>query len=78
MYLVWRRVHTIYTCCIASAASYGYKRQPYERMDHDSAAYGTWWAEHMFLMAPSMVKVGQFKATFKEFPQRQKPGSFVP
>ena len=54
------------------------RMDPYERMDHDSAAYGTWWAEHMFLMAPSMVKVGQFKATFKEFPQRQKPGSFVP
>jgi arylsulfatase len=24
------------------------------------------------------MKVGEFKATFKEFPQRQKPGSFVP
>jgi hypothetical protein len=24
------------------------------------------------------VKVAQFKATFKDFPQRQKPGSFVP
>jgi arylsulfatase len=32
----------------------------------------------MFLMAPAMVKVAQFKATFEEFPQRQKPGSFVP
>ena len=26
----------------------------------------------------SMAKVGAFKATFKDFPQRQKPGSFVP
>jgi hypothetical protein len=25
-----------------------------------------------------MTAVGKFKATFKEFPQRQKPGSFVP
>ncbi|PKH06113.1 arylsulfatase [Moritella sp. Urea-trap-13] len=54
------------------------RMDPYERMDHDGAGYAQWWAEHMFLMAPSMVKVGQFKATFKDFPQRQKPGSFVP
>jgi len=51
---------------------------PYERMEHEGHGYAKWWAEHMFLMAPAMQKVGQFKATFKEFPQRQKPGSFVP
>ncbi|OUR85018.1 arylsulfatase [Colwellia psychrerythraea] len=54
------------------------RMDPYERMDHESEGYGQWWAEHMFLMAPAMMKVAQFKATFKEFPQRQKPGSFVP
>ncbi len=32
----------------------------------------------MFLFAPAMYKVGLFKATFKAFPQQQKPGSFVP
>jgi arylsulfatase len=32
----------------------------------------------MFLFVPAMVKVSEFKATFEEFPQRQKPGSFVP
>ena len=47
-------------------------------MDHESENYYQWWAEHMFLFAPAMVKVAQFKATFNEFPQRQKPGSFVP
>jgi len=54
------------------------RMDPLERMDHDGAGYAQWWGEHMFLMAPSMVKVGEFKATFKDFPQRQKPGSFVP
>lgn len=54
------------------------RQDPFERMDHESEGYGRWWAEHMFLMAPAMVKVAEFKATFKEFPQRQKPGSFVP
>lgn len=54
------------------------RMDPYERMDHDGAGYAQWWAEHMFLFAPAMSKVAEFKATFKEFPQRQKPGSFVP
>ena len=30
------------------------------------------------IIAEEMAKVGAFKATFKDFPQRQKPGSFVP
>jgi arylsulfatase A-like enzyme len=54
------------------------RQDPFERFDHESENYYQWWAEHMFLFAPAMVKVAQFKATFKDFPQRQKPGSFVP
>jgi hypothetical protein len=47
-------------------------------MDHDSDNYYQWMMEHLFLLTPSMHKVAEFKATFEEFPQRQKPGSFVP
>ncbi len=54
------------------------RQDPFERMDHESENYYQWWAEHMFLFVPAMVKVAAFKATFEEFPQRQKPGSFVP
>jgi arylsulfatase len=54
------------------------KMDPFERMDHESEGYFQWWGEHMFLFAPAMMEVAQFKATFKDFPQRQKPGSFVP
>jgi arylsulfatase len=54
------------------------RMDPFERMDLEGAGYAQWWAEHMFLMAPAMYKVAQFKATFEEFPQRQQPGSFVP
>ena len=57
---------------------YNLRMDPLERMDHEGHGYAKWWAEHMFLMAPAMYKVAGFKATFKEFPQRQKPGSFVP
>jgi len=51
---------------------------PFERMDHEGAGYDQWRAEHLFLLVPAMVEISEFKATFKEFPQRQKPGSFVP
>ena len=54
------------------------RMDPYERMDHEGEGWPQWMAEHMFLFVPAMIKVAQFKATFKEFPQRQKPGSFVP
>ena len=54
------------------------RMDPLERMDHEGAGYQKWFAEHMFMMSKGMSKVAQFKATFKDFPQRQKPGSFVP
>ena len=54
------------------------RMDPFERMDHEGSGYDQWMGEHMFLFAPVMAEVMKFKATFKEFPQRQKPGSFVP
>lgn len=54
------------------------RMDPLERMVHDSGNHGQWFMEHAFLIAPAITKVAQFKATFKAFPQRQKPGSFVP
>jgi len=54
------------------------RMDPFERMDVEGAGYNQWAAEHLFLVAPAMYKVAKFKATFEEFPQRQKPGSFVP
>jgi arylsulfatase len=54
------------------------RQDPFERMEHESENYYQWWAEHMFLFQPTIVKVVEFKKTFEEFPQRQKPGSFVP
>ena len=54
------------------------RQDPLERMEHESENYYQWWAEHMFLFVPAMAEVTAFKETFKEFPQRQKPGSFVP
>jgi arylsulfatase len=38
--------------------------------------YGRWRVEHVFLLVPAQQYVGRFLATFKEYPQRQKVGSF--
>jgi arylsulfatase len=51
-------------------------RDPFERADHESIGYGLWRAERMFALAPGAAYVGRFIATFKDFPPRQKPGSF--
>jgi arylsulfatase len=38
--------------------------------------YERWFAEHMFVIAPAAGYVGQWLQSFREFPPRQKPGSF--
>jgi arylsulfatase len=38
--------------------------------------YNRWRLEHAFVLVPAQQYVGQFLSTFKEFPQRQKVGSF--
>ena len=38
--------------------------------------YDQWRAERMFALAPGADYVGKFLGTFKDFPPRQKPGSF--
>jgi len=54
------------------------RMDPFERMHEEGGGYQQWFAEHMFVIVPAMGLVNQFKATFKEFPQRQEPASFVP
>ena len=36
-----------------------------------------WSGKRVFLMAPAAAYVGEFLATFEEFPPSQKPGSFT-
>ncbi len=52
------------------------RRDPFERADHESIGYGKWRAERMYLLAPAANYVGKFLSTFKDYPPRQKPGSF--
>ncbi len=41
-----------------------------------SNTYYDWLIDHAFLLVPAQDYVGQFLATFKEFPPRQKAASF--
>jgi len=52
------------------------RSDPFETADHESMDYGRWRFEHLFLLVPAQQYVGKFLATFKEFPPRQKGGSF--
>ena len=52
------------------------RSDPFETADHEGMDYNRWRLEHVFLMVPAQQYVGQFLATFKEFPPSQKPGSF--
>jgi arylsulfatase len=51
-------------------------RDPFERADWESGAYETWRFERIFLLTPAAAFVGKFIGTFKDYPPRQKPGSF--
>ncbi len=52
------------------------RSDPFEIADHESIDYGRWRVDHAFVLVPAQQYVGQFLATFKEFPPSQKPGSF--
>jgi arylsulfatase len=48
----------------------------FERADHEAEGYGNWRLDRAFVLVPAQAFVGQHLATYKEFPPRQKPGSF--
>jgi arylsulfatase len=53
------------------------RMDPFERAEEEHAiGYQRWYLEHMFVIAPAGAYVGQWLQSFKEFPPRQKPGSF--
>ncbi len=52
------------------------RTDPFERADHEAIGYGQWRAERMFAVVPAQAFVRSWLMTLKEFPPRQKPGSF--
>ena len=53
------------------------RMDPFERAEHENAmGYQRWYMEHMWAIAPAGAYVAQWLQSFREFPPRQKPGSF--
>ena len=52
------------------------RMDPFERAEYESIGYHRWWVDHMFMIAPAAGYIGQWLQSFREFPPRQKPGSF--
>jgi len=53
------------------------RMDPFERAQtENTAGYQLWCMQHMFAIAPAADYVGQWLQSFREFPPRQKPGSF--
>jgi len=52
------------------------RMDPFELAHQIGMDYDRWFGEHMFMIAPAAGYVGQWLQSFREFPPRQKPGSF--
>ncbi len=52
------------------------RSDPFERAQHESGDYVRWFIDHAFLLVPAQAIVAQHIASFREFPPRQRPGSF--
>lgn len=52
------------------------RTDPFELAQDIGADYPRWYLEHMFAIAPAGAYVGKWLESFREFPPRQKPGSF--
>ena len=52
------------------------RMDPFELAPDIGMDYQRWYLEHMFAIAPAGAYVGNWLQSFREFPPRQKPGSF--
>ncbi|NIP86677.1 MAG: sulfatase-like hydrolase/transferase [Planctomycetales bacterium] len=55
---------------------YNLRRDPYERASLTSNTYYDWLIDRAFLLVPAQTYVGNFLATFREYPPRQKAATF--
>jgi arylsulfatase A-like enzyme len=52
------------------------RMDPFERAEEEGMDWTHWMADRMFVFAPAGGYVAQWLQSFREFPPRQKPGSF--
>ena len=51
------------------------RADPWERYQSESMLYGRWWGDKLWTMVPAVQIVGQYLASFKEYPPSQVGGS---
>ncbi len=52
------------------------RSDPFERAEYEGMDYGHWFVDHIYVLAPAGFYVARWLQSFREFPPRQKPGSF--
>jgi arylsulfatase A-like enzyme len=52
------------------------RSDPFERSLYEAGDYVRWFVEHAFVVVPAQAIVAQHIESFREFPPRQRPGSF--
>jgi arylsulfatase len=52
------------------------RSDPFERAPHEGMGYKKWRFDRTFLMGPAQAFARRWLESFKDFPPRQKPGSF--
>ena len=53
----------------------GGRQDPWERYQTEGMLYGRWWGEKLWTMVPAINIVGEFLATFNEYPPSQASGT---
>ncbi len=69
---VWRNPYTTLRAPMLT----NLRMDPFELAFDETIGYDRWWVDHMFMFAPAGAYIGKWLQSFKEFPPRQKPGSF--
>lgn len=52
------------------------RRDPFELADENANSYWDWLLDHLFVLYPMQALAAEQLQSFREFPPRQKPGSF--
>jgi len=52
------------------------RQDPWERYQTESLPYGRWWGEKLWTIVPAVNIVGEFLATFAQYP-RQTSGTLL-
>lgn len=53
------------------------RMDPFERGKEEGLGYDRWFIDHMYVMVPAQAFVAKYLSTYRDFPPRQKSGSFT-